>query len=102
MIVFWFDNSLWLNALWNLHVTHLYFLQMHVQYYRCCQRTTQGINDEYLELFYPKYKIISLCQVNKRTIEKAFRLLHKSIMSSRINIQSCFISYKRQLVQART
>ena len=84
-------------------------IQMHVQYYRRCQRTTQGINNEYLELFYPKYKInlkykiISLCQVyNKRTIEKAFRLLQKSIMSSRINIQSCFILYKRQLVQART
>ncbi len=26
-------------------------IQMHVQYYRRCQRTTQGINDEYLELF---------------------------------------------------
>ena len=26
-------------------------IQMHVQYYRRFQRTTQGINDEYLELF---------------------------------------------------
>ena len=26
-------------------------IQMHVQCNRRCQRTTQGINDEYLELF---------------------------------------------------